>query len=395
MRVRYLHSEVDTLERVEILRGLRLGEFDVLVGINLLREGLDLPEVSLVAILDADKEGFLRSETVADPDHRPRRPQRRRPGDHVRRPDDRLDAPGDLGDQPAAQDAARVQRRARHRPADGAQEGHRHPRDAARLRRRRSRRRGRGRGRGTRPPTAAVGGVRPRRRAARRPRPPHPDAAGRDARRGHATSGSRRRRACATRSPSSSASCAPSSDRRHDRPPGRPPRGRGHRRRAARRRRARAGRALDGGRRRELRAVRGRARPRRRRRRADRVVVPRLRRVEPHPARPHVRPAVRRLRGCARPAAPRRHPPLLPRRRRRRARARRPRPGAAPVGDVLHRVGRTGRGARTAAAGDARLRPVHPRHQHGARSGPTPRAARSSWSGRPPTSRSAPTAPRT
>ncbi len=63
LRVRYLHSEVDTLERIEILRDLRLGEFDVLVGINLLREGLDLPEVSLVAILDADKEGFLRSET--------------------------------------------------------------------------------------------------------------------------------------------------------------------------------------------------------------------------------------------------------------------------------------------------------------------------------------------
>jgi excinuclease ABC subunit B len=61
-RVRYLHSEIDTLERVSILRDLRLGEFDVLVGINLLREGLDLPEVSLVAILDADKEGFLRSE---------------------------------------------------------------------------------------------------------------------------------------------------------------------------------------------------------------------------------------------------------------------------------------------------------------------------------------------
>ncbi len=63
LRVRYLHSEIDTLERVEILRGLRLGDFDVLVGINLLREGLDLPEVSMVAILDADKEGFLRSET--------------------------------------------------------------------------------------------------------------------------------------------------------------------------------------------------------------------------------------------------------------------------------------------------------------------------------------------
>ncbi|HVN51597.1 MAG TPA: excinuclease ABC subunit UvrB, partial [Acidimicrobiales bacterium] len=63
VKVRYLHSEVDTIERIEILRDLRLGEFDVLVGINLLREGLDLPEVSLVAILDADKEGFLRSET--------------------------------------------------------------------------------------------------------------------------------------------------------------------------------------------------------------------------------------------------------------------------------------------------------------------------------------------
>lgn len=63
VRVRYLHSDIDTVERVEIIRDLRLGEFDVLVGINLLREGLDIPEVSLVAILDADKEGFLRSET--------------------------------------------------------------------------------------------------------------------------------------------------------------------------------------------------------------------------------------------------------------------------------------------------------------------------------------------
>jgi excinuclease ABC subunit B len=62
VKVRYLHSEVETVERVEIIRDLRLGKFDVLVGINLLREGLDLPEVSLVAILDADKEGFLRSE---------------------------------------------------------------------------------------------------------------------------------------------------------------------------------------------------------------------------------------------------------------------------------------------------------------------------------------------
>lgn len=63
IKVRYMHHDIDTIERMEIIRGLRLGEFDVLVGINLLREGLDIPEVSLVAILDADKEGFLRSET--------------------------------------------------------------------------------------------------------------------------------------------------------------------------------------------------------------------------------------------------------------------------------------------------------------------------------------------
>src|SRR4029079_6659129 len=63
LKVRYLHSEIDAIERVEILRSLRSGEFDILVGINLLREGLDLPEVSLVCILDADKEGFLRSQT--------------------------------------------------------------------------------------------------------------------------------------------------------------------------------------------------------------------------------------------------------------------------------------------------------------------------------------------
>ena len=62
IKVRYLHSDIDTLERIEILRDLRIGKFDVLVGINLLREGLDLPEVSLIGILDADKQGFLRSE---------------------------------------------------------------------------------------------------------------------------------------------------------------------------------------------------------------------------------------------------------------------------------------------------------------------------------------------
>jgi excinuclease ABC subunit B len=63
IRVRYMHSDIDTIERIEILRDLRLGAFDVLIGINLLREGLDIPECGLVAILDADKEGFLRSET--------------------------------------------------------------------------------------------------------------------------------------------------------------------------------------------------------------------------------------------------------------------------------------------------------------------------------------------
>src|SRR5699024_8067917 len=62
MKVAYLHSEIKTLERIEIIRDLRVGKYDVLIGINLLREGLDLPEVSLVVILDADKEGFLRSE---------------------------------------------------------------------------------------------------------------------------------------------------------------------------------------------------------------------------------------------------------------------------------------------------------------------------------------------
>jgi excinuclease ABC subunit B len=64
IKARYLHSEIDTLERIQIIRELRLGEYDVLVGVNLLREGLDLPEVSLVAILDADKEGFLRGKTA-------------------------------------------------------------------------------------------------------------------------------------------------------------------------------------------------------------------------------------------------------------------------------------------------------------------------------------------
>ena len=84
VKARYLHSEIDTLERIQIIRELRLGEYDVLVGVNLLREGLDLPEVSLVAILDADKEGFLRGKTALDPDDRPRRAQRQRQGAPLR-----------------------------------------------------------------------------------------------------------------------------------------------------------------------------------------------------------------------------------------------------------------------------------------------------------------------
>ena len=89
VRVRYLHSEVDTLDRIQIIRELRLGEYDVLVGVNLLREGLDLPEVSLVAILDADKEGFLRGETSLIQTIGRAARNVRRQGDHVRRQGDR------------------------------------------------------------------------------------------------------------------------------------------------------------------------------------------------------------------------------------------------------------------------------------------------------------------
>ena len=92
VRCRYIHSEVATLDRVEILRELRLGVFDVLVGVNLLREGLDLPEVSLVAILDADKEGFLAQPAVACANYRKGCPQCEWPGDHVRGYGHRIDA---------------------------------------------------------------------------------------------------------------------------------------------------------------------------------------------------------------------------------------------------------------------------------------------------------------
>ena len=122
-RVRYLHSEIDTLERIQIIRQLRLGEYDVLVGVNLLREGLDLPEVSLVAILDADKEGFLRGATsliqtigraARNVDGKVR---------HVRRQGDRRHAHGDLRDRPPPRDPGRLQRAARHHAGDDRQ-GH-------------------------------------------------------------------------------------------------------------------------------------------------------------------------------------------------------------------------------------------------------------------------------
>ena len=177
LRVRYLHSNIDTIQRIEILRALRLGEFDVLVGINLLREGLDLPEVSLVAILDADKEGFLRSQTsliqtigraarnvdgqvvmYADTDH----------GLHAARHRDH---------QPPAGDAGGVQRGARHQPPDHPQGGDRHPLDAP------AGRDGPGARQG--PPTAAGAGQGPPgpgRAAPDRAGAAHPDLGGGDAR---------------------------------------------------------------------------------------------------------------------------------------------------------------------------------------------------------------------
>ena len=130
IRTRYLHSEVDTLRRIELLRELRMGEYDVLVGINLLREGLDLPEVSLVAILDADKEGFLRSDksliqTIG-------RAARNVSG-QVHMYADKITPSmenADRGDQPTPGDPGRLQHRARDRPAAAAQEDRRHHRDA-------------------------------------------------------------------------------------------------------------------------------------------------------------------------------------------------------------------------------------------------------------------------
>jgi excinuclease ABC B subunit len=126
IKVHYLHSDIHTIERVEILRDLRMGVYDVVVGINLLREGLDLPEVSLVAVLDADKEGFLRSgsaliQTIG-------RAARHVEGKAILYADndDRLDERGDRRDQPPPHDPGGVQPRAQHRAAEHRQ-GHPRP----------------------------------------------------------------------------------------------------------------------------------------------------------------------------------------------------------------------------------------------------------------------------
>jgi excinuclease ABC subunit B len=128
VRVRYMHSDIDTLERIEIIRDLRLGAFDVLVGINLLREGLDIPECALVAILDADKEGFLRSETSLI--QTIGRAARNVDGRVMIYADkhDRLDAARDGRDQPPPREAAGLQRRARHHAGEREARHRRHSR---------------------------------------------------------------------------------------------------------------------------------------------------------------------------------------------------------------------------------------------------------------------------
>lgn len=108
IKVRYLHSDIDTLERIEIIRDLRQGVFDVLVGINLLREGLDIPECSLVAILDADKEGFFTLDAVADSDHRAGGAQCRRARGAVCRQDDGFNQVCAGRDRTAAQEAVSI-----------------------------------------------------------------------------------------------------------------------------------------------------------------------------------------------------------------------------------------------------------------------------------------------
>ena len=173
VKVRYLHSDIDTVERVEIIRDLRLGTFDVLVGINLLREGLDMPEVSLVAILDADKEGFLRSErSLIRPSARCAQPQRT--GDSLRGQHHRLHAAGHRRDRASSSQADRLQRSSRHR-AQRRQEGcagHPRGRHGARLTQQEASGRGEG-GRGER-------ALRERAALAERDHQAHPPAGGKD-----------------------------------------------------------------------------------------------------------------------------------------------------------------------------------------------------------------------
>ena len=130
IRTRYLHSEVDTLKRIELLRDLRLGEYDVLVGINLLREGLDLPEVSLVAILDADKEGFLRSDkSLIQTIGRAARNVSGQVHMYADRITPSMESAIDETNRRRAKQVA-YNKAARHRPAAAAQEDRRHHRDA-------------------------------------------------------------------------------------------------------------------------------------------------------------------------------------------------------------------------------------------------------------------------
>ena len=151
IRVRYMHSDIDTIERIEIIRDLRLGAFDALVGINLLREGLDIPECALVAILDADKEGFLRSETSLV--QTIGRAARNVDGRVILYADarHRLDGARDGGDQSPAREAGGLQHRERHHAGKRAQGHRRHSGKRVRARpradrdRRRQRRRVRGR----------------------------------------------------------------------------------------------------------------------------------------------------------------------------------------------------------------------------------------------------------
>jgi excinuclease ABC subunit B len=125
LKVRYMHSDIDTVERIELIRDLRLGEYDVLVGINLLREGLDIPECGLVGILDADKEGFLRSETSLVQTIG-RAAERRRQGDPLRRPHHRLHGAGDGRDRAPPRETDRPQSRTRHHPAHRGPRRQRH-----------------------------------------------------------------------------------------------------------------------------------------------------------------------------------------------------------------------------------------------------------------------------